>query len=222
MLAATIIAQIDDVLTDFDRIKSGPGDLAQSATRMKAAIDRLSPVDSEYRRRADEVLKGSAGRVSVMGQKSLADQPGHQAAQLAAILRALKADYSAGYMQKFSELIHADLFSDFLAMAEHLLSEGYKDAAAVLTGSVLEEHLRKLCLKNALPVTDNAGKPIKADRLNGDLKAANAYSALDHKNVTAWLDLRNKAAHARYPEYNKEQVGLMQAGITEFMARNPA
>ena len=40
--------------------------------------------------------------------------------------------------------MHAELFADFLEMADYLLSEGYKDPAAVLGGSMLEEHLRQL------------------------------------------------------------------------------
>jgi hypothetical protein len=39
--------------------------------------------------------------------------------QLPGLLRALRADYAAGYLRKISELIHADLFSDFLEMADH-------------------------------------------------------------------------------------------------------
>jgi hypothetical protein len=45
---------------------------------------------------------------------------------------------------------------------------------------------------------------------------------LDQKNVTAWLDLRNKAAHGCYSEYQNENVRLMIAGVLDFMARHPA
>jgi len=71
---------------------------------------------------------------------------------LAATLRALRADYVDGYMQSIVELIHAEVFADFLEMADHLVGQGYKDPAAVLAGSVLEEHLRKLCIKNGIPI----------------------------------------------------------------------
>ena len=37
--------------------------------------------------------------------------------------------------------------NDFLDMAYHLLENDYKDASAVMIGSVLEEHLRQLCNK---------------------------------------------------------------------------
>jgi len=39
------------------------------------------------------------------------------------------------------------------------------------------------------------------------------------KNVTAWLDLRNKAAHGKYDEYNRQQVQLMHQAVFEFMTR---
>lgn len=42
---------------------------------------------------------------------------------------------------------------------------------------------------------------------------------LDQKNVTAWLGLRNKAAHGQYAEYNADQVRVMQSGVSEFNAR---
>jgi hypothetical protein len=49
---------------------------------------------------------------------------------VAGVLAALRAAYASGNLTTVSELIHADLFSNFIQMAEHLLSEGYKDPAA--------------------------------------------------------------------------------------------
>jgi hypothetical protein len=62
----------------------------------------------------------------------------------------------------------------------------------------------------------------KSDHMNSDLAKSNAYSKLDQKNVTAWLDLRNKAAHGQYNEYNADQVVLLISAIREFVTRNPA
>jgi hypothetical protein len=106
-------------------------------------------------------------------------------------------------------------------MAAHLLSEGYKDAAAVIAGSSLEVHLRNLAAKHSLSVELN-GKPKKADLINTELASASAYSKLDQKNVTAWLDLRNKAAHGHYQDYSKTQVELLVSQIRDFMLRVPA
>jgi hypothetical protein len=132
---------------------------------------------------------------------------------------------AAGYVRSQRELLHAELFADFLEMAQHLLNEGYKDAAAVIAGSSLEVHLRQLCQKSGITCEATSGgstTPKKADRLNSDLAAASTFSKLDQKNVTAWLDLRNKAAHGKYAEYETPQVNLLIGGIRDFITRNPA
>jgi hypothetical protein len=58
--------------------------------------------------------------------------------------------------------------------------------------------------------------------MNSELAAAGTYSKLDQKSITAWLDLRNKAAHGKYVEYTQEQVSVMVSGIRDFIVRNPA
>ena len=64
-------------------------------------------------------------------------------------------------------------------------------------------------------------RPINADTLNAELVKVGAYTNLDQKNVTAWLGLRNDAAHGNYEEYGKQQVVLMIDSIRDFIARNP-
>jgi len=141
-------------------------------------------------------------------------------------LKALRQSVASGYLVNVQELIHADLFSDFLEMAEHILREGYKDPAAVLIGGVLEEHLRKLCSKNGVTLehTDAKGvpRPRKAEAMNADLAGKSAYSRLDQKNVTAWLELRNKAAHGLYDDYTSQQVELLLQSVRDFLTRLPA
>lgn len=180
------------------------------ATAWTAGVERLAPRSSDYR----EQVGQSRDRFN-------SDHPRHLAS-LAGILNALRADYEAGYMTTIEELIHADLFADFLGMAAELLDKGYKDPAAVLTGSVLEEHLRKLCDRNGVSTTAPDGSPRKADTLNADLVKANAYGKLDQKSITAWLGLRNDAAHGHYDKFTKEQVALMLEGVRNFLTRYPA
>jgi hypothetical protein len=140
------------------------------------------------------------------------------------ILRAAKAEVEGGWSQSVRALVSAELFSDFLEMASYLLAEGYKDAAAVMVGSTLEEHLRELSRHRGFAVEmerDGRRVPKKADALNSELAAAGVYSKLDQKAVTMWLDLRNKAAHGKYSEYTRQQVELMHQGVVEFMSRVP-
>ena len=139
-----------------------------------------------------------------------------------AILQAIRAEIAGGWLQTIKGMVTAEVFADFIEMAEHLLDTGYKDPAAVMAGSVLEEHLRQLCGKNGVEVTEERdGKmvPRKADRLNSELAKATAYSKLDQKLITAWLDLRNHAAHGKYDAYTADQVKQMIAGILELMVR---
>jgi len=139
-----------------------------------------------------------------------------------AILLSIQNEIEGGWVFALKQLVSAEIFSDFLEMAEHLLSQDYKDPAAVMIGSVLEENLRQLCLANEIDTKiekDGSFISKKADRLNADLAKSVIYTKLDQKAVTMWLDLRNKAAHGKYEEYSKEQVAIMLQGVTEFLAR---
>ena len=139
------------------------------------------------------------------------------------IIKAAKNEIQSGWFATLQGIVSAEVFSDFLDMAEHLLSEGYKDASAVMIGSVLEQHMRKLAVKNRIQITrfDGSGKviPLKADFINAELTKAAVYGKLDQKNISAWLDLRNMAAHGNYDEYNTEQVKTMSLGVGEFIVR---
>lgn len=141
-----------------------------------------------------------------------------------AILEAIREEISGGWLSTIKNLVASEFFADFITMAEHLLETNYKDPAAVVAGSVLEEHLRQLCIKNELDVEDERDgrmSPRKADRLNTDLAKSDVYNKLDQKSITAWLDLRNNAAHGKYEAYSNDQVKQMINGIIGFVARNP-
>ena len=102
-----------------------------------------------------------------------------------------------------------------------MLKEGYKDPAAVLAGSTLEVHLRELCVSNNIDtdVLNSKGATIskKADVMNSDLTKAGIYSSAYQKQVSAWLGLRNSAAHGKYSDYKVEEVSLMLQGIRQFI-----
>lgn len=208
-----IIKQIDDILAKcnpnagFDTTEA-----SKVLNLLFSAIHRLAPPGSVYVNNA----KLYEPRLTQLSSMFLAVEP------LRGILQALRDEYASGYLQSVIELVHADIFADFLDMAEYLLQQGYKDPAAVVTGSVVEAHLRKLCNKHGIAVVKSDGSAKKADALNSELAAGTVYSKLDQKSVTAWLDLRNKAAHGKYDEYTKEQVAVMLQGVRDFASRYPA
>lgn len=106
-------------------------------------------------------------------------------------------------------------------MADELHAKKYKDPAAVIAGSVLEEHLRKLASVNGVTI-ETGGKPKKADTINADLAKVPAYNKLVQKQVTAWLGLRNDVAHGNYDQYDHAQVAALIRDVRDFMVRLPA
>jgi pyruvate/2-oxoglutarate dehydrogenase complex dihydrolipoamide acyltransferase (E2) component len=216
-----VVAQIDPLIeqaeSHTDRsdpmygeyYKTTEADARSMRTRMMSAIGRLAPPGSAHRAQADEVDKK-------------ADHDSRKVVWLAGVLRALRDDYTAGYLQTVTELVHADLFADFLEMASELQQKNFKDPAAVLAGSVLEEHVRKLAAKSGIDVEKPDGSPKKADTINADLAREEVYSKLEQKSVTAWLALRNHAAHGEYDNYDHGQVAALIRDVRDFMIRNPA
>ncbi len=142
------------------------------------------------------------------------------------IVQALKSDLESDYLKSLSEIIHSNLFSDYIDMATHLLEEGYKDPAAVLTGSTLENHLRNLCVKHDVEIEyeNSKGKIVskKADSMNAELAKKEVFNKTFQKQITAWLDLRNNAAHGKYDQYGEMEVKLMISGILNFIQLYPA
>lgn len=135
-------------------------------------------------------------------------------------LKALENEIEAGWFTSVRGLVSAEIFSDFVEMAEHLLESGYKDPAAVLLGGVLEERLRELAVSAGINVTvERNGRevPRKADSLNSDLAKVGEYNLLQQKTITAWLDLRNNAAHGEYEAYSGDQVANFLDGLRHFL-----
>ena len=216
---ASPIDQLQQVLRRYEKVRgTGSPDLSYMSdseqteiiTSLVAAIERLAPTGTYY----DASLHAAIKEYGFNNNEAIPI--------LVGIAEALKTAYASGYLQEIEELIHADLFSDFLDMGEYLLAERYKDPAAVIIGGVLEEHLRKLCLKNSINITKNSHFK-KADTMNADLANANVYNLLDQKNITAWLHLRNKAAHGKYTDYTDDQVKLALQGIRgQIVNENPS
>jgi hypothetical protein len=201
-------AKIDEYLTE-SRNNWSFKDLARFLTAFRAAVERLAPPGSAYLVHCENIISDDS----------------HQAFQLerlAGVAQAVYDDYRAGALVSVKALIKAQVFGDFIEMAEHLLESGYKDPAAVLIGGVLEGELKTMAQRRGLKVATDDGRPLKAEALNSALAAAACYDKLEQKNVTAWLDLRNKAAHAEYGKYTFEHVQAMLLGVRHFVARMTA
>lgn len=129
------------------------------------------------------------------------------------VLRAAREDYCGGHLFQVRRLVEAEIFDGFLEQAEYLLDLGYYQAAAVIAGGVLEDGLRKLCERNGIQIT---AKP-KLDTMNADLAKAGMFSTLVQKRITALADLRNKAAHGQWDEFESKDVAEMVAAVRRLM-----
>lgn len=141
-----------------------------------------------------------------------------------ALLTKIKQDVIDGWLLDFKALLSAEIFNNFLDMAEHLLDEKFKDAAAVIIGSVLEENLRQVCLKNSIPIDyhdnrKNKSVPKQASFMNDDLYKHKIYNQNMHKAVVSYLAIRNSAAHGKYNEYDLNQVKHLVLSVRDFAAR---
>ena len=129
------------------------------------------------------------------------------------ILRALVEDIESGYLAEVRTLIAAEVFDDFLDMAGHLFESGYKDSAAMLTGAVLEDGLRRISQANDVKV--KRGDNISA--LNSRLLQADVYNKIAHKRVQRWGALRDSADHGHFDDYSAEEVAQMIEDTRSFL-----
>lgn len=129
------------------------------------------------------------------------------------VLRAVREDLEGGDLTDIRTLISAEVFTDFLEMAEHLHKTGYKDPAASLVGAVLEDGLRR--------IANNHGVKRKSredlSSLNHKLANAGTYGRLTQKQVQVWTEVRNSADHGHFDEYTADDVANMISGVGRFL-----
>jgi hypothetical protein len=130
------------------------------------------------------------------------------------ILTRLRSDVANGYLRKTANVISAEVFGDFLEMAQHLLNEGYKDPAASLIGAVLEDGLRRIARNNHITVTDRDDLTSLRDKC----AEKRIFNNLVRQQITSWTTLRNAADHGKFTDYTAQQVGSMISDVRSFLA----
>lgn len=108
-----------------------------------------------------------------------------------------------------------------VALASELYERGYEGPAAMIAGAALEQHLRRLAEQAGVSIVREDGTPKRAEALNHALARAGVYGLSQLKAVTAWLDLRNKAAHGQHGSYDRAQVSALIRDVQDFVRRLP-
>jgi len=108
-----LASECDNAVTALE--SNWPDSLKQAVevlARARAEIERLAPANSGYFRQLSTSLDACS------------PPWGKDALQCAsAVLRALERDMREGKLVQFVELVHAEVFSDYLEMASYLLKE---------------------------------------------------------------------------------------------------
>lgn len=175
-------------------------------------LDQIIPLKSVHRDLLDET-----GRFPI-------DPPNKLNTRISR-LKGLKDDFQKGFLGDLGLEIEAAIVADYMGQAEQLLAEGQSGKydhvpAAVLAGAVLEKSLRTLCDKQSpsISTVNDKSKPLTLTPLIEALKKNNVFNELTAKQLRAWADIRNSAAHGQFDEFNRSQVDLMIQGINNFLA----
>lgn len=116
------------------------------------------------------------------------------------------------FLISFKQIVQAEVFDSELEQAKSLLQNGYKNAAAVIAGTVLETAIKEICLNNSIELDRK-----KLTHLNDELAKVGFYNKLQQKQITALADIRNNAAHGDYDQFTQKHVERMIEDIERFL-----
>lgn len=172
---------------------------------------------SEWIIKAENLLKISCGQDSVhykafSHQLKCSGDCVKRLRELIPILSAAYDDLKNGFLISFKQIVQADVFESELEQAKSLLNNGYKNAAAVIAGAVLETAVKELCLNHSIDLDRK-----KLTHLNDELAKLGVYNKLQQKQITALADIRNNAAHGDYDQFTQDHVVRMIEDIERFL-----
>lgn len=135
--------------------------------------------------------------------------------EVRAILINLLADAQAGLITSVADNVRAEVFDDFLDHAKAYQNKGRKKEAGVIAGVVFEDSIRRVCRKHDI---EERGK--KLDDLISALTKSNVLSATKAKRARVAADVRTKATHAQWDEYDEKDLKTAIEFTEEFIAQH--
>ncbi|MDP7800224.1 HEPN domain-containing protein [Acinetobacter baumannii] len=134
------------------------------------------------------------------------------------VILAAYDDLKGGFLISFKQIVQAEVFDSELEQAKSLLENGYKNAAAVIAGVVLETAIKELCTNNGIDIYLPDGKrEKKLEKLNEELTKAGIYPLTQQKKITYYADIRNNAAHGKPENFDSDEVKDMIKGVEKFL-----
>jgi len=137
--------------------------------------------------------------------------------KIVGLLRGGLSDLEGGFLVSQEFLIAGEIYATVLEQAkDYFYKLKNKDVAAMLGRTVLEDGLKRMARQEGLEPKKIA-KMVPAT-LNDELKKKGRYQEAQHKLITDWRTIGNKAAHGEFNSYNDAQVKTMLEGIEHFLA----
>ena len=178
-------------------------------TRGLAAIERVTGRDSAYNR----------SLLLVETNHNLAT-PGLSPSPIDSLLGsivALRADVADGMLVTLENRLRANIHDDFLQQAEELFQGGYRVAAIVIAGGVLENHLQKMTTAHNLSWRGNGSLSKYNDALRDTV-----YPQPTWRRIQSITDLRNAAAHGNTANIDGTDVKETLQYVQRFLSDYPS
>jgi predicted nucleic acid-binding protein len=121
--------------------------------------------------------------------------------EVSLVLINLLRDADAGMLAAVADQARAEAFDDFLDHAAQYLKSARKQEAGVIAGVVFEDAVRRISRKLLIPE-----KGEKLDALISALASRGEITAVKAKRARVAADVRTKATHAQWDEYEVEDV----------------
>lgn len=129
------------------------------------------------------------------------------------VLRALSEELQMGFLFGVEMLVAKDILGTIIEEARTLLQAKYKDAAAIYCRVILETSLKKLCDKNKITYR----KKEKLSTISEKLRKKGHLNIYEWRQIQAWADIGNSAAHGKFSDYTEDDVKNMLNGIENFL-----
>ncbi|MEK9501394.1 hypothetical protein [Gaopeijia maritima] len=136
----------------------------------------------------------------------------HVVKQLLGILAAAHQDWKQGLLRKIEFIVAAETFDDFLDQADEYFASKKKKEAAVLASAVLEDAVKKVCVKAGV---EPAGQTL--DPLIDQLVKTGALTPVKAKRWKSFAGVRNKALHAEWDSFDLDDVKALLGGLREIV-----
>jgi hypothetical protein len=110
-------------------------------------------------------------------------------------------------------LLSRDLLEDELTVARHLLSNGYIREAGVIAGVVLERHLKQLCDKYGVAISERDTLGQLSEKLKSHYP-----DLVEHRRVQFLSEIRASCAHDKQSTPTEDRVSQLITGTQGFIA----